>query len=115
MESHDKRREYRQDSGAKAFVQIIASQDEALIGTTLSCLAYDISANGLRIEAGQEIPNGCQLDLWIDNAAGPGKFFLSSTVRWVKLVDGQHQVGVELHEGAATDIDSWREQRVKLS
>lgn len=109
MHSHEKRREFRRESVERLFVQIVTCPNPDLIGTTISCEALDTSAGGLRITGGALIPEGCQLDLWVDNSSGPGKFFLSSDVRWARVVDGQFQAGVELHDGAATDIDAWRQ------
>ncbi len=110
MHSQDKRRETRHYSDQKAFVQIVACPNARLIGTTISCLALDVSPSGIRIEADEMIPEGSHLDIWIDNDMGPGKYFLSSTVRWAVDLDHSWQAGVELHEGAATDIDLWRSQ-----
>lgn len=115
MHSHDKRREIRHESQETLFVQIIASPDASLVGTTISCQACDVSAHGLRVQTDVPIPEDCHLDLWVDNSAGPGKYFLSSTVRWSQSVDGIHFAGVELHDGAATDIDLWRAQYPRIS
>lgn len=108
INDQDNRRESRQISRERLFVQIVTADDQDLVGTTLSCEALDVSSSGMRIEAALPIPVGCQLDLWVDNAAGPGKFFLSSGVKWVRSVGGRFQAGVELYEGAATDIGEWR-------
>ena len=105
----EKRREARRDSQEKLFVQIVKSHDQELVGTTISCQAVDVSANGLRIRAATLIPAGCQIDLWVDNSIGPGKFFLSSEVRWARIQEGGCEAGVELYDGAATDIAEWRE------
>ena len=110
MTEQEKRSEQRHPAVERLFVQIVSSDDADLIGTTLSCATLDVSAGGLRIQTTSEIPVGCQLDLWIDNSAGPGKFFLSSDVRWAIQVETGYQAGVELHEGAATDIAAWRSQ-----
>ena len=109
--SAEKRRETRQKSAERLFVQIVKSDDQDLVGTTISCEAIDVSANGLRILLDWLIPAGCQLDLWVDNSAGPGKFFLSSEVRWARVSAGGCEAGVELYDGAATDIAEWRQLR----
>lgn len=107
--SHDKRREYRRRSNERLFVQIVRSDDQDLVGTTISCEALDVSANGLRIVTSTMIPAGSHLDLWVDNSAGPGKFFLSSEVRWARIGENGFEAGVELHAGSATDIAEWRQ------
>lgn len=106
---YEKRKEYRRNSSDRLFVQIVRSHEQDLVGTTLSCVALDVSASGLRIQAASLIPAGAQLDLWVDNSAGPGKFFLSSDVRWAKITKIGCEAGVELHDGAATDIAEWRQ------
>jgi hypothetical protein len=115
IEQHEKRREFRRESNERLFIQIVSCADEELVGTTISCEALDVSASGLRIVAEAAIPAGSQLDLWVDNSAGPGKFFLSSNVRWSHAVDKGFQAGVELHDGATTDIEEWREMHGYLS
>ena len=110
MNEQDNRREDRVESNERLFVQIVTSDDQDLVGTTISCEALDVSASGMRIQTALPIPVGCQLDLWVDNSAGPGKFFLSSDVKWVKAVEGRFQAGVHLFDGSATDISEWRLQ-----
>lgn len=105
----ENRKEYRRTSTERLFVQVVEASDPDLVGTTLSCHTLDVSSGGLRVQCSEYIPAGCQLDLWIDNSARPGKFFLTSDVRWVRSVDDQYEMGVALHEGSATDIDEWRQ------
>jgi hypothetical protein len=113
MEDHDKRREFRRESSERLFVQIVTSEDRDLIGTTISCEAVDISASGLQIRTQVPIPVGCRLDLWVDNRASPGKFFLSSDVRWVAPVVSGFLAGVELKDSPATDIEEWQRSLAK--
>ena len=115
MPNREKRDEFRYKANSKLFVQIISSSDPELVGTTISCIATDVSANGLRIEADQVIPDKCQLDLWVDNGSGPGKFFLSSSVQWTDSFDGLYYAGVQLHEGPTTDIAAWRARYSNVS
>ncbi|MCB1646687.1 MAG: PilZ domain-containing protein [Pseudomonadales bacterium] len=108
--NHEKRHDYRKASHERLFVQIVECENEDLVGTTVSCNALDVSAGGIKVQTGTYIPAGCQLDLWVDMASRPGKFFLTSDVRWVtEASDGQYMFGVQLHEGAATDIGEWKQ------
>ncbi|MEX2489634.1 MAG: PilZ domain-containing protein [Pseudomonadales bacterium] len=107
---HENRKEYRKLTTERLFLQIVeCPADPELVGTTLSCRTVDVSSGGLRIQSKDHIPEGCQLDLWVDNSARPGKFFLTSHVRWIRTVDGQYEIGVALHNGSATDIEDWRQ------
>ena len=112
-DDHDeRRRELRRESSDRLFLQIVQSEEQRLVGTTISSSALDASENGLKIASDQHIPVGCVIDLWVDDSAGPGKFFLSSEVRWV-LEDqpGSFKLGVKLLGSTATDIQEWRERQ----
>jgi hypothetical protein len=110
--SEEKRQYKRVASNERLFAQIVACEDRPnLVGSTISCKAMDVSAGGMRIKSYQYIPKGSQLDLWVDIRSRPGKFFLTSDVRWVTEKSDSHhgfQLGVALHEGAATDFEEWR-------
>ena len=103
------RREERHSSHERLFVQIVDCEDTDLIGTTICCDSMDVSVGGMRISSEVFIPEGSQLDLWIDINSGPGKFFLTSDVKWsTSSKDGRYEFGTQLREGAATDIGEWR-------
>lgn len=109
---HEQRRELRRESGDRLFLQIVESEDQDLVGTTLSSNALDASASGLKVACEQHIPVGCVIDLWVDDSAKPGKFFLSSEVRWIREhQSGGFTLGVELLDNASTDIERWRERQ----
>ncbi len=113
IEGHfEQRGEVRRNNNERLFLQIVQSSHQDLVGTTLSCTALDVSPSGLRISCNQDIPMGCIIDLWVDDSARPGKFFLSGEVRWAREKQtGDFQVGVKLLEGAATDLNEWRERQ----
>ena len=103
------RGETRRASYERLFVQVVECADRNLIGMTVSCDSVDVSAGGLRVFSDTHIPEGSQVDLWIDVNAGPGKFFLTSDIRWSTTTgDGGYQFGAKLRDGAATDISEWR-------
>ncbi len=109
---HEQRCELRRESSDRLFLQIVQAEEQDLVGTTISSSALDASENGLKIASDQHIPAGCIIDLWVDDSAGPGKFFLSSEVRWI-LEDqsGSFRFGVKLLDSAATDIQELRERQ----
>ncbi len=105
----ERRLEARQASESRLFVQITACADTDLIGTTFSCHTQDVSAGGLRILSEAHVPQGAKLDLWVENALRPGKYFLTSDVRWVETLDtGDCSMGLVLQESPTTDIELWR-------
>lgn len=112
VEHHEQRRELRRRSNDRLFLQIVQSEDQDLVGTTISSNTLDASANGLKVASDQYIPVGCIIDLWVDDRVKPGKFFLSSEVRWISEdQSGSFALGVELLESAATDVQKWRERQ----
>lgn len=112
VDYHEQRREPRRQSNDRLFLQIVQSEEKDLVGRTLSSTLVDASASGLKVASDQHIPVGCIIDLWVDDSAKPGKFFLSSEVRWIREHQpGAFTLGVELLESAATDIQRWRERQ----
>ncbi len=111
-DEHEQRKEFRRDSNERLFLQVVQSEDQEMVGTTISCKALNVSPSGLMVACDQRIPQGCFIDLWVDDSARPGKFFLSSEVRWeTENQPGEYRIGVELLNGAATDIEEWRERQ----
>ncbi len=107
--ARDQRLHLRRQREDRLFVQVVLASDEVdLVGTTLSCSAVNMSVGGIQFEATAPLPVGSLLDLWIDIRSRPGKFFLAGEVRWVtSTTDGVWRIGVELKDGAATDIIEW--------
>jgi hypothetical protein len=95
----------------KLFVQVILCDAQpAVVGRTWSCRTVRVNADYVEFLCDHPLPVGALVDLWIDLAARPGKFFLSGRVRWTRPgEDSQELVGIELEDGAATDYESWRE------
>ena len=104
----EQRKEFRKASDERLFLQIVNSDNRDVIGTTISCRALDVSANGLKIASEQQIPEGAAIDLWVDDSLNSGKYFLSSEVRWSEPMDNGFHVGLLLRESSATDIQAWR-------
>ena len=95
----------------KLFVQVVLSEARPeLVGCTWSCRAAHVSATNLDLLCERPIPDGALVDLWVDLAACPGKFFLSGRVAWSRMARRDHALtSIELEEGAATDFAAWVE------
>lgn len=94
----------------KLFVQVIlcGSRPE-LVGRTWSCRTLDAAVESLTFQCDQELPEDALVDVWVDLASEPGKFFLSGRVeRCAAQPRTGYRISVCLEDGAATDIDSWR-------
>jgi Tfp pilus assembly protein PilZ len=102
----------RLDSDERLFTQVVLSADEPdLVGTTLSCVAVNLSVGGIQFRTDTPLPMGALLDLWVDISSRPGKFFLAGEVRWTRPGPDEGGrpgwfVGVQLKSGAATDIST---------
>jgi hypothetical protein len=106
----DQRAEDRAISGEKLFIQVTQAEETQLVGKTISCIAVDASAHGIKLITEEFIPVGCLLDLWVDDLSRPGKYFLSGDIRWTQKVNASNtMIGVRLQDGVATDIDQWRD------
>ena len=116
LSENDKRVHPRLESDDRLFTQIVLATDEPdLVGSTLSCTAVNMSMGGIQFRTNQPVPVGTLLDLWVDVAARPGKFFLAGEVRWSRPTSEVDEngvslyfIGVQLKSGAATDISDWR-------
>ena len=99
------------DCREKLFVQVVLSEARPeLVGCTWSCRAAHVSATNLELLCDRPIPDGALVDLWVDLAACPGKFFLSGRVASSRMADRDHALtSIELEEGAATDFVAWVE------
>ena len=117
LSTNDKRLHPRLESDDRLFTQVVLAADEPeLVGVTLACTAVNMSMGGIQFKTTQPVPVGTLLDLWVDVASRPGKFFLAGEVRWSRPTlehdeNGTelHFVGVQLKSGAATDILDWRD------
>jgi Tfp pilus assembly protein PilZ len=113
----DQRSHPRIESDDRVFAQVVLSGDKPdMVGTTLSCTAVNLSAGGVQFRTSAAVPVGALLDIWVDVATRPGKFFLAGEVRWSRPAgewddNGAERwfVGVQLKSGAATDILDWRD------
>ena len=113
----DQRLHPRLESDERLFTQVVLSPgDPDLVGTTLSCTAVNLSIGGIQFRTNEGLPRGSLIDLWVDVANRPGKFFLAGEVRWSRPAGapddhGRQEffVGVQLKSGAATDIVDWRD------
>lgn len=107
----ERRRESRYPTEDRVFVQIVDCDESELIGMTLVCQVIDASAHGFRLSSETFVPDGARLDLWLDDSSRHGKFFLTSEVRWVSMApSGQCDLGLEMLESPASDINAWRQR-----
>lgn len=106
----ERRQEPRYECRERLFVQVVACTEcPELVGRTQAGDVFDASASGINFRSELELPVGTLIDIWIDVASRPGKFFLSGEVRWNGCAEaGAHATGVELEDGPATDIAAWR-------
>jgi len=108
----DRRQHTRQPRDERVVVQIVSSTRDTLPpGTVVRCSTKDVSAQGLRIQLDQKVPEGFKLELWVEVSNHPTKFFLSGEVKWCQALDDSKRflVGVELTEGETEDFKLWQQ------
>jgi Tfp pilus assembly protein PilZ len=110
--TEDRRQHTRQARDERVVVQIVSSTRDTLPpGTVVRCSTKDVSAQGLRIQLDQPVPEGFQLELWVEFSNHPTKFYLAGEVKWCQVLDEskRYLVGIELKEGETEDFKLWRE------
>jgi Tfp pilus assembly protein PilZ len=108
----ERRQHVRQPRDERVVVQIVASTGDTLPpGTVVRCSTKDVSSQGIRIQLEQQLPEGFQLELWIEISNHPSKFFLAGEVKWCEELDEgkRYLVGVELKDGDTDDFKQWQE------
>ncbi len=108
----ERRQHVRQPRDERVVVQIVSSTRDTLPpGTVVRCSTKDVSSQGIRIQLEQQLPEGFQLELWIEISNHPSKFFLAGEVKWCEELDEgkRYLVGVELKAGDTDDFKQWQE------
>lgn len=108
----DRRQHARQARDERVVVQIVSSTHDTLPpGTVVRCSTKDVSPQGLRILLDQKVPEGFQLELWVEISNHPSKFYLAGEVKWCREVEENERylVGVELTEGKTEDLNLWQD------
>ena len=108
----DRRQHARQARDERVVVQIVSSTRDTLPpGTVVRCSTKDVSPQGLRIQLDQQVPEGFQLELWVEISNHPSKFYLAGEVKWCQEVEEskRYLVGVELTEGKTEDLVMWQD------
>ncbi len=109
--NQDRRQHSRQSRDERVVVQIVSSTRDTLPpGTVVRCSTKDVSANGLRIQLDQPVPEGFLLELWVEVSSHPTKFYLAGEVKWCQELDEgkRYLVGVELKETDTEDFKQWQ-------
>ncbi len=107
----DRRQSNRQPRDERVVVQIVSSTRDTLPpGTVVRCSTKDVSPEGLRIQLDQQVPEGFELELWVEISNHASKFYLAGEVKWCQeLEEGKrYLVGVSLSEGKTEDLELWR-------
>jgi Tfp pilus assembly protein PilZ len=111
MASNKERRQHtRHPRDERVVVQIVSSTRDTLPpGTVVRCSTKDVSRRGLRIQLDQRVPEGFDLELWVEISNHPTKFYLSGEVKWCQEVEEgkRYMVGVELREDKIEDLEMW--------
>ena len=110
--NQDRRQHTRQPRDERVVVQIVSSTRDTLPpGTVVRCSTKDVSANGIRIQVDQRVPEGFLLELWVEVSNHPTKFYLAGEVKWCQELDEakRYLVGIELKDSDTEDFKQWQE------
>lgn len=112
MESLERRRHIRLQRDEKLFVQVVsASESPELVGKTYFCKTLDVSESGLKIIVQNCVPNGSELELWVQIQSLSTKYFLHGFSQWcddVRRVEGSYELGIRLSPRSDTDFGKWQ-------
>ncbi|MFE8069763.1 PilZ domain-containing protein [Marinobacteraceae bacterium S3BR75-40.1] len=115
--SEDQRQEYRLTGRVWVYVEVEAPDPiSGADGRSLRCWSNDISANGLRLQAPEPLPQGALLPVCVEIAADQA-YFLMGEVMWCRPSEdseGQFTAGFALHESDRTSILEWKEAIAQL-
>jgi Tfp pilus assembly protein PilZ len=107
----DRRKSNRQPRDERVVVQIVSSTRDTLPpGTVVRCSTKDVSPEGLRIQLDQQVPEGFELELWVEISNHPSKFYLAGEVKWCQELEAgkRYLVGVSLAHGKTEDLEQWQ-------
>jgi hypothetical protein len=107
----DRRQSSRQPRDERVVVQIVSSTRDTLPpGTVVRCSTKDVSPEGLRIQLDQQVPEGFELELWVEISNHPSKFYLAGEVKWCQELEAgkRYLVGVSLSKGKTEDLELWQ-------
>ena len=107
----DRRQSNRQPRDERVVVQIVSSTRDTLPpGTVVRCSTKDVSPEGLRIQLDQQVPEGFELELWVEISNHPSKFYLAGEVKWCQELEAgkRYLVGVSLSHGKTEDLEQWQ-------
>ena len=76
----------------------------------MRCSTKDVSPEGLRIQLDQQVPEGFELELWVEISNHPSKFYLAGEVKWCQELEAgkRYLVGVSLSKGRTEDLELWQ-------
>lgn len=81
--------------------------DPSMIGETLKAVAFDVTRNGLGIEAEQSIPTDTILNVTVAPAGYPIRLYnLTGEVRWASHQADRWQLGLQLFD--VEDLERWQ-------
>ncbi len=112
MDNSERRRHIRLQSDEKLFVQVVAaSESPELVGKTYFCKTLDVSESGLKITVQHCVPQGCEVELWVQVQSTAKKYFLQGLTQWcddLEQADGHFELGIRLSDASKSDFKQWQ-------
>jgi hypothetical protein len=105
----DKRSEARVAREIRFTVDVHECQEDPdMVGVRVACAAVDFSPHGLQFRTGEGLVPGSLLKITIGIGEPAITYLLRGEIRWIRNIDGDHAMGVLLHEAQETDFTKWR-------
>ena len=106
----DKRSETRVSSSIRFFVHVHDCPEQpAMVGESLACEAVDFSPHGLQFRTPDPLPANTQLNITIGVGEPMAMYLLRGEIRWVRVADEAHAMGIQLKSALGTDYPAWEE------
>lgn len=107
--SAERRADIRGVREERLFVKVLSSSAESdLESVIFSGSTEDVSASGLSLAASECLPEGSELELWVEIKGCPGKFLMTGVVRWCRPRIADYHCGVEFTPEEASDYLEWQ-------
>lgn len=105
----DKRSEARVPANIQFVVSVHECKDDpSLEGVSVKCVAVDFSPHGLQFRSDRELHPKSMLNITIAVGEPHKAYDLLGEIRWVRNIDGDHAMGILLHEEPGTDWEAWQ-------
>lgn len=109
--TEDRRSEQRLQRSEPVTINVTASDDAELVGTSFQCTTTDISSIGMRLKTERNLPLMTAVEICVGIHGMQCKYFLKGQVIYSSAAeqDGWFYQGIKLDDKPTADMLSWSE------